>query len=55
MTLAPATYIKQNKHLTKEDKRARTPGSGSFPGGINLTNRAERIASRWNERRLDPR
>ena len=31
MTLTPATYIKQNQHLTKEDKRARNPGSGSFP------------------------
>ena len=53
MTLAPATYIKQpNKRLTKEDKRARIPGSGSFPGDINLTNRSERNATRWNERNL---
>ena len=50
MTLAPATSIEQiNKHLTKEDKRARIPGSGSFPGDINLTNRSERNATRWNE------
>ena len=33
--LNPSDGSNSNKHLTKEDTRARVPGSGSYPGELN--------------------